>query len=237
MVSAVIKERAARTKEIIPGVRRVNLSTGEALPIFQSGGSILYLLESGLAVIERDNNHGEWDSLGYRRADSVFGERLQSAEWRPYHKRVTALTSSSLLRIERTHLNRVMDTDPEIAGKLRGSVELDSYAVEDRLALIEGTTLAERLPTVLLDMMEGSIDTRVLANQKLVAKAVGGDRATLNQMLMGLKRRGIILGGRVLAINGEGGLNALKAMSEGTSPVVSSNFRTYNGTARPMIPN
>lgn len=237
MISAVIKEGAARTKEIIPGVRRVNLSTGEALPIFQSGGGILYLLESGLAVIERDNNGGGWDNLGYRRADSVFGERLQGAEWRPYHKRVTALTSSSLLRIERTHLSRVTDTDPEIAGKLSGSVEQDSYAMEDRLALIAGTTLAQRLPTILLDLMGGSIDTRLLASQGLVAKAVGGERATTNQLLMRLKRMGIILEGRSLAINGEDGLYALKAMSEGTSPVVSSNFRTNRGTARPMIPN
>lgn len=195
-------------------------------------------MESGLAIVERDNQYDKWDNLGYRRADSVFGEILQGAKERPYHKKITALTESRLLRIERSFLSQVMDMDYDIARRLKNSLEQDTYATEDRLALIAGTTLGERLPIVLLDITDGRTDVRIQASQGSLAKAVGGERATVNQILMRLKRRRIVLDERGLVINGEDGLKVLKSMAEGISPVVSSNSRTpSNGTTHSMIPS
>jgi CRP-like cAMP-binding protein len=223
-----------RSGVIAPGIRKEVVNPGESLPIYQSGGGFLYYLEAGVAVLERDNFRGDWDSLGYFRAESIFGERLKGAE-HPHHKRVTALTISSILRIERERLEEILAQSGALAAGLTVAQERDAYAFEERVALLEGTTLAERIPGVLLDITGSRADVRISASQETFAKAVGGERATVNQMLMRLRRRRILYD-KGLMIKGEEGLSALKSMAEGVSPVV-ANKRPANGTVRPVIPS
>lgn len=196
------------------GIERMpRILKGQILPLIRSGGPFIYLLYSGKALVERSNQRGGWDNLGYRKPYSIFGELFRPTATRSFLKKITALDDISVLQIEREYIQSITREDPAIGQQLRAAVSADTRALEDRAALFNHT-LKDRVPVVLLDLSDGVIDRNIPYTQADLAKAAGGTREVINQILMRYRRMGILHDGARLIINGESGLKRLKKLAD-----------------------
>ena len=173
--------------------KRVRFTAGEILFFQEDPGEALYMIEKGSVEISVMAANGRKLSLNVMRPNEVFGE-IAVLDGGPRTATATVLEASTLLRVTRTALLKLMRENPEVAGNLLAMLCIrlrwTSQLAEDLGLLGIQERLARRL-MILHEKFSNSRGELHLCQNEL-ADFLGATRESTNKVLRAWRADGLV---------------------------------------------
>ena len=165
---------------------------GEVLCREGDSGDELFVVVSGRVKVVVTSTRGDEMLLATLGPGEVFGE-LAVVDGGPRSATVTATETSTVTRLARPVLLEVLYSHPGMIDVLLTTLGGLVRRLNARAADLVFLDLAGRVAKLLLANAEEAGDTFELAiTQSELASMVGGSRQTVNQILRGFERRGLV---------------------------------------------